>query len=230
MIPTAIKFWAEEDRPREKLVHKGRNAMSDVELLAILIGSGSKDLTAVELARSILNDAGNDLNKLGKKSISDLKKYKGIGEAKAVSIYASLELARRKQKVSSEKKHQILSSQQCYSYLYPKFADLDHEQFFTLFLNRKNVVIGMEQISKGGISSTVVDGKIVFRKALEVKCTAMIIAHNHPSGSVYPSESDKVLTRSLIKFGKMIDLPILDHLIITDNDYFSFADAGLIID
>ncbi|MFT5777866.1 MAG: DNA repair protein RadC [Crocinitomicaceae bacterium] len=226
---TTIKTWAEEDRPREKLLFKGRGSVSDAELLAILIGSGTKGISAVELARTILKASDNDLNKLSRKSITYFQQFKGIGEAKAISIYASLELARRKVPRRKVQSSQITSSQQCYDHFYPSFADLDHEQFFAMFLNRANNILGIEQISKGGLSGTVADGKVIFQKALESKSSAIIIAHNHPSGQLKPSEADIKLTHSLSKFGLMIDMQILDHLIITDDNYFSFADEGILI-
>ncbi len=228
MITTTIKCWAEEDRPREKLITKGRNALSDAELIAILIGSGSRSHSAVELARMILRDSENDLSKLSKKSLSDFQKFKGIGQAKAISIFAALELSRRRGLITMNQSPIITSSNDSYSILYPKFADLDHEQFFVLFLNRSNKLLGIEQISKGGLSGTVADGKIIFQRALEMKSSAIILAHNHPSGQLKPSHADIKLTKHLLEFGKLIDLHILDHLIITDDNYFSFADEGML--
>lgn len=224
---TTIKTWATEDRPREKLIHKGRQAMTDVELLAILIGSGSIGTSAVELSRMILNDSSNDLSILSKRSIDYFMRFKGIGEAKAVAIFAALELARRRVPRSHEA-NQVRSSRQSYDHFYPNFADLDHEQFYAMYLNRANEIIGIKQISKGGRSGTVADGKVIFEKALEMKSSAIIIAHNHPSGQLKPSRADISLTHALVKFGNMIDMQILDHLIITDDNYFSFADKGIL--
>ena len=228
METRAIKTWAEEDRPREKLQIKGRGALSDAELLAIIIGSGTKAVSAVELAREILSASKNSLSNLSKLSIDDLKKFKGIGEAKAISIYAAMELARRRKSASSSNSIKITSSNDAYKHLKSKLLDLCHEEFHVLFLNRANELIFSEQISKGGISGTVADGKLIFHRALELKSSAMILAHNHPSGQLKPSESDLSLTKSLVNFGKYIDLQVLDHLIFSDNNYFSFADEGLI--
>lgn len=228
MITTTIKTWAEEDRPREKMLLKGRSAMSDAELLAILIGSGTKELTAVELAREILSKSNYNLNELGAKSIQDFIKFRGIGEAKAITLFAAMELARRKVFVAEKNRYKVKSAKDAYGYLKSDFLDLRHEEFYILLLNRANEVIGKEQISKGGISGTVADGKVIFHRALEMKSSGIILAHNHPSGQIKPSEKDIKLTKSLVSFGKYIDLVILDHLIITDENYYSFADNGLI--
>jgi DNA repair protein RadC len=225
---TTIKDWAEEDRPREKLILKGRTALSDAELLAIIIGSGTRELTAVQVAREILGSSKNSLSSLSRMSVNDLKKFKGIGEAKAIAIYAAMEISRRRKGEVKEKTNSIKSSSDAFNYLQADLMDLEHEEFHTLFLNRGNEIIASEQISKGGISGTVADGKVIFHRALELKSSAMILAHNHPSGQLKPSESDIDLTKSLVKFGKYIDLQILDHLIFSDNNYFSFADEGLI--
>lgn len=226
---STIKCWAEDDRPREKLIQKGRSVLTDAELIAILIGSGNREHSAVDLARIILNDCNNKLSLLGKKSIADLMQYKGIGQAKAVSIYAALELARRRLNENELKRSSVHSSKDSYHELRSFFVDLDHEQFYVLFLSRSNKILGKEQISRGGLNGTVADGKIIFRKALEMKSSAIILAHNHPSGQLKPSHADIQLTKQLVEFGKMIDLHILDHLIITDNNYFSFADEGMLI-
>lgn len=224
----SIKSWAEDDRPREKMKLKGRSVLSDAELLAIVLGSGNRDLSAVDLAKLILNSVDNDLSKLSKLSISQLTGFKGVGDAKAISIMASMELARRKQDVGGKRPQKITSSSHVYSLLKHHFLDLIHEEFFVVFLDRANHVLKTEQISKGGLSGTVADGKIIFQKALEAKCSAVILAHNHPSGNLKPSEADLRLTRSLIEFGKYIDLQVLDHLIFSDNGYFSFADEGVL--
>lgn len=228
MITTTIKTWAEEDRPREKMMLKGRAAMTDAELLAILIGSGTRELTAVELAREILSQSNNSLNELACKSIQDLMKFKGIGEAKAITLYASMELARRKAFTAAKTRFKIRSTKDAYEYLKIDLTEIAHEEFYVLFLNRANEVIGKEQISKGGISGTVADGKVIFHKALEMKSSGIILAHNHPSGQLKPSQQDLKLTKSLVSFGKYIDLDILDHLIITDENYYSFADNGML--
>ena len=223
-----IKSWAENERPREKLMNYGRTSMSDTELLAILIGSGVKGVSAVELSRQILADSNHDLFTLSKRSIQYFKKFKGIGDAKAITIYAALELGRRRSSVVKKAINQVRSSQESYSRFYPSFADLEHEEFYSMYLNRANEIISIEQISKGGRSGTVADGKVIFEKALELKATGLIIAHNHPSGQLRPSQADVNLTNSLVKFGRMIDLHILDHLIISDDNYFSFADEGIL--
>lgn len=223
-----IPTWAEDDRPREKLLMKGRRNLSDAELIAILIGSGSQDVSAVQLAQEIMGKAENDLQVLSGFSIQDLMKFKGIGEAKAISIVACLEVARRKSGHTEREKVKIKSSKDAFQILKADFDDLYHEEFFILLLNRANTVIGKIQISKGGFSGTVADGKMIFSKALEKKASAVILAHNHPSGQLIPSEIDKTLTQKLVDFGKCIDLQILDHLIFSNEKYFSFADSGLI--
>ncbi len=228
MIQSTIKCWAEDDRPREKLIQKGRSVLTDAELIAILIGSGNREHSAVDLARIILADCENNLHQLSKKSVKDFMKYKGIGEAKAVSIYAALELSRRRIHEEHLKENSVHSSMDSYNELKSSFIDLDHEQFYVLFLSRSNKILGKEQISRGGLSGTVADGKIIFQKALEMKSSAIILAHNHPSGQLKPSQADIRLTKQLVDFGKLIDLHILDHLIITDNNYFSFADEGML--
>ena len=228
MISNTIKSWAEEDRPREKMIMKGRSAMTNTELIAILIGSGTRELTAVELAREILQESNDNLNELALKSIQDFMKFKGIGEAKAITLYASMELARRRAQSAQKIKYKICSSQDAYDYLKPDLIELGHEEFYVLLLNRANEVICKKQISKGGLSGTVADGKVIFQKALEMKSSGIILAHNHPSGQLKPSEQDVKLTKSLVSFGKYIDLHILDHLIITDENYYSFADSGML--
>ncbi|MDX2362741.1 MAG: DNA repair protein RadC [Crocinitomicaceae bacterium] len=226
---SSIKSWAEEDRPREKLSLKGRNALTDAELLAILLGSGSAKKSAVELAREILNHCNHSFTKLSRMSIQELQRFNGIGDAKAITIHAAMELARRRERKIKVKTPKITSSKDVYYYLRSELSDLSHEEFYSLFLNRGNEVIGSSQISKGGISGTVADGKIIFHRALELKSSAVVLAHNHPSGQLKPSQSDLNLTSNLVNFGKYIDLPILDHVIFSDNNYFSFADEGLIV-
>ncbi len=228
MITTTLKTWAEEDRPREKMMLKGRSALSDAELLAILIGSGTRDLTAVELAREILAQSNNSLGELAQKSIKELMKFKGIGEVKAITVYASMEIARRKVFQNERLKFKVKSSRDAFDYVKADLTDLMHEEFFALFLNRANEIIGKEQISKGGLSGTIADGKVIFHKALELKSSGIILAHNHPSGQLNPSHQDVKLTKALVSFGKYIDLYILDHLIVTDQNYYSFADNGMI--
>ncbi len=224
---TTIKSWAEEDRPREKMLRKGRNALSDAELLAILIGSGTRDVSAVELSREILANSQHSLAELSRKSVSDFMKFKGIGEAKAITLFAAMEIARRRSSSGDVARFKVRSSRDAFNYIKADLSDLKHEEFYIILLNRANEIIGKSQISKGGLSGTVADGKVIFSKALELKSSALILAHNHPSGQLKPSEEDKKLTKSYITFGKYIDLHILDHLIIADDNYYSFADDGL---
>ncbi|CAN5214791.1 DNA repair protein RadC [soil metagenome] len=221
-----IKTWAEEDRPREKLLLKGKRVLSDAELIAILIGSGNATETAVDLSKRILAGAGNNLNQLGKMSVAELCKYKGIGEAKAISIVAGLELGARRQVSEAVKNDLISSSRDGYEILRPISADLPKEEFWVLFLNRANKVIMKDQISSGGVNGTVVDLKVIFKKALELLSSGIILAHNHPSGQLRPSREDDVMTKRLVEAGRLLEIPVLDHLIITDNGYFSYADEG----
>lgn len=222
-----IKSWSEEDRPREKLLLKGRQALSNAELLGILISSGTKELSAVDVAKLVLQDANDDLNELGQMSVSDLCKMPGIGEAKAITLIAAIELGRRR-KATEVKNRKIVTSKDAFEQIYPYLADLDHEKFFVLVLNRANTVVKTLEISKGGVSSTVVDPKMVFGAALQVSsASSIILCHNHPSQSVQPSTADKTLTRKIVEGGKMLDFGVLDHIIIGGQDYFSFADQGI---
>lgn len=221
-----IKAWAEEDRPREKLLAKGKHNLSDAELLAILLGSGSRDETAVSLAQRILMSVDNDLNDLGKRSVAELMKFKGIGDAKAITVVAALDLGRRRQLSDIRERPKIKSSRDAYNVIAPIIIDLPHEEFWMLLLNRANKVLGREQISIGGTGSTIVDAKIVFRKAIEGQASSLILCHNHPSGNLHPSQMDLTLTKRLKKAGELIEIPIIDHLIISDGGYYSFADEG----
>lgn len=223
----SIKSWAEADRPREKLLSKGRQTLSDAELLAILIGSGNRTETAVELCKRILREINNDLNRLGKLSISELMQYKGIGEAKAVTIIAALELGRRRKKDSSENRVAFDSSKKVFQYLHHHFIDLPHEEFWVLTLNRANKVISKHFVSKGGLSNTIVDVRLIMKNAVNDLASSMILAHNHPSGNLHPSQSDKQITKKIKSAAQLFDITLLDHLIITDDNYFSFADEGL---
>lgn len=222
-----IKNWSEEDRPREKLMQKGKSALTDAELIAILIGSGYKDKTAVDVAKSLLQEAGNDLATLAKYSLKQLTKTKGIGEAKAISIVAALELGRRRKNSERPTVPKVTQSRDAFDYLYPHLADLDHEQFFILLLNRSNHILKHIQISKGGVAGTLVDAKLVFKPAIEELASAVILCHNHPSGNLQPSQSDKDLTKKIKEAGKVLDISVLDHLIFTNDGYLSFADEGL---
>jgi DNA repair protein RadC len=223
-----IKSWAEADRPREKLMLHGRRHLTDAELLAILIASGNKDETAVDLSKRMLSFYQNDLDALGKSSIAELSKFKGIGEAKGITIVAALELGRRRKETVATPIQKIGSAIDAYQLLWPDFADLNHEEFWILLLNRANHVKSKHLISKGGQSGTIADPKIIFKTALEQNAAYIILAHNHPSGNLKPSTEDVRLTKKLVEGGKMMDLLVVDHLIITDKGYYSFADEGLI--
>ncbi len=223
-----IKTWAEEDRPREKLLLHGRRHLTDAELIAILIGSGNRQETAVDLSKRILCSSANSLDELGKKTISELSQFKGIGEAKAISIIAALELGRRRKETPSTKNSKISSSRDAYEILAPLMTDLQHEEFWILILNRANLVKGKLMMSKGGQAGTVVDPKMIFKTALDWNAASLIIAHNHPSGNLKPSAEDLKVTKRLVEAGKMLDMPVLDHLIIADRLFFSFADEGLL--
>ncbi|HRN41172.1 MAG: DNA repair protein RadC [Flavobacteriales bacterium] len=223
-----IKSWAEEDRPREKLLLKGKNALSDAELIAILIGSGNKTETAVELAKRILASVNNDLNQLAKLNLTDLMQFNGIGEAKAISIAAALELGRRRKESTEEKKIKISSSKNAYEAISDVLSDLPHEEFWVLYLNRKNEVIKRENISKGGVTGTVADGKIIFKNAINALASAVVLCHNHPSGNLNPSQADIELTKKMKSIGVLMDTPVIDHIIVGNNNYFSFADENLL--
>lgn len=218
---------AEEDRPREKLLIKGKAALSDAELIAILIGTGTASCSAVDLARMLLASVGNNLAALARMSVSDLCKFKGIGEAKAISIISALELGRRRKEQEPPKFLKITGSRQIYELMRPDLHDESVEQVFLLLLNRTNGLIKKERVSQGGTTASVVDPKVVFRFALEQRAHSLILIHNHPSGNLQPSESDKRLTQRLQKIGRELEILLLDHLIYTDQGYFSFADEGI---
>ncbi|MCW3785523.1 RadC family protein [Plebeiibacterium sediminum] len=223
----SIKNWAVEDRPREKLLSKGITSLSNAELIAILIGSGNRDESAVDLSKRILHDANNNLNELGKYSIENLQKnYRGIGEAKAISIVAALELGKRRKLSEIQEKTQIRSSHDVFELMHPVLSDLPHEEFWIIFLNRANKVISSRKISQGGLSGTVIDTRIIMKSALEQLASSIILCHNHPSGNKLPSQQDKSITSKLKEAGKIMDIPVLDHIIVTDGGYYSFADEG----
>ena len=224
----SITDWDLADRPREKLIDKGRQALTNAELIAILIGSGNREETAVELSKRILNSTQDSLTELGQMSLSDLIQFKGIGEAKAISIIAALELGRRRKAEEAPVQKAIKSSKDAYVQLIAVFEDLPHEEFWILGLSRANKVILKKQISKGGVSGTVADVKVIFKSVIEKLASALIIAHNHPSGQLKPSSADIRLTNKLVETGKIMDIPVLDHLIITNSSYYSFADENLI--
>ncbi|MDF1672200.1 MAG: DNA repair protein RadC [Vicingaceae bacterium] len=223
-----IKSWAEEDRPREKLSLKGKGTLSDAELIAILIGSGNKEDTAVELSKKILASINNDLNQLGKLTINDLIQFNGIGEAKAISIIAALELGRRRKESVSEKKPIINSSQKAYESMSAILSDLPHEEFWAIYLNRRNELIKKVFISKGGLAGTVADTKIIFKHAIELLASSIILFHNHPSGNLKPSQADIQLTKKLKETGNIMDVLVVDHIIVGEKNYFSFADESLL--
>lgn len=223
-----IKSWALEDRPREKLMLKGREVLTDAELIAILIGSGSRQETAVELCKRILAGVENNLNELGKVSVKDLMKYKGIGEAKAISIVAALELGRRRRASDIKHRKQIGSSRDVFEVFQPMLGDLPHEEFWLLLMNRANKILKKERISIGGVAGTVADVKIIFKKAIEGGASGIIACHNHPSGNLRPSNADIQLTQKMVEAGKILEISMLDHIIVTDAGYFSFADDGIL--
>ncbi len=224
----SIKLWAEEDRPREKLSLQGRRSLSDAELIAILIGSGNRTESAVELSKRILHRCDNDLSLLSRLSIQDLSQFKGIGEAKAISIVAALELGRRRKETVKQEYIIVHSSKDIFESIRPQFADLNHEEFWIILLNRANKITSRHLISKGGQAGTVADPKIIFHTALQHRAASVVLAHNHPSGNLKPSQADINLTRKLKAAGEYLDLPVLDHLIISDSGFFSFTDEGLL--
>ncbi|MFN8690107.1 MAG: RadC family protein, partial [Cyclobacteriaceae bacterium] len=221
-----IKNWSPEDRPREKLVMKGTGALSDAELIAILIGTGTTKITAVELARQMLQHVNNDLHSLARLTVKDLMKIKGIGEAKAITIVAALELGRRRKELEPEAKPKIASSKDAFELLRGDLMDLPKEEFWVLLLNRANRVIAKRRISEGGVSGTVADPKIIFKLALEELASGVIVAHNHPSGNLSASQQDIDLTRKLKEGGKLLEIQLLDHIIVAGTRYYSFADNG----
>jgi len=224
-----ISQWAEDDRPREKLLLKGKGQLSKAELIAILIGSGNRNESAVELSKRILRDVDNNLAQLSRLSVSDLCKYKGVGTAKAISIVAALEIGRRRRSDDVIKKtNKITSSKDVYNVLYADLSDKNYEEFWVLLLDRSNQIIKKVNISEGGISGTVADPKKIFKLALENNSSSIILAHNHPSNNLSPSEQDKKLTKKIIAAGKTLEIGVLDHIILGSDNYFSFADESLI--
>ncbi|MFO7574875.1 MAG: DNA repair protein RadC [Bacteroidales bacterium] len=223
-----ITEWAPSDRPREKLIEKGAAALSDAELLAILISSGTKSKSAVDLGRELLALAGNNLNSLGRLGIPELRTLQGIGEAKAVTIAAALELGRRRKLAEAPENGQIKSSADVFNIFHPLLSDLSHEEFWILFLNRSNKPINRMKISQGGISGTVTDVRIIMKKAVENLASGLVVCHNHPSGNNNPSESDIQITQKIREAGTLLDVQLLDHIIIAGSAYYSFADNGLL--
>jgi DNA repair protein RadC len=224
----SIKNWSQDDQPREKLLYKGRAALSDAELVAILIGSGNRDESAVALCKRILSTVDNNLSQLGKLSIKQLMDFKGIGEAKAITIAAALELGRRRRGEEALQKKKITSSTDVFELLQPIIGELEHEEFWIVYLNNSNKVIQKNQLSKGGMTGTLVDVRLVMKNALEVGATGLILAHNHPSGTLKPSEADKEITQKLKLAAQSLDIKVLDHLVVTEKAYFSFADDGIL--
>lgn len=224
----SIKNWSQDDQPREKLRDKGKAALSDAELVAILIGSGNRDESAVALCKRIFASVDNNLSELGKLSIKQLMAFKGIGEAKAITIAAALELGRRRRGEEALEKKKITSSNSVFEFMQPIIGELQHEEFWIIYLNNSNKVIQKNQLSKGGITGTLVDVRLVLKNALEVGATGLILAHNHPSGTLKPSEADKQITNKLKLAAESLDIKVLDHLIITEKAYFSFADQNLL--
>lgn len=227
-IPFTIKHWSQDDQPREKLLYKGQAALSDAELLAILIGSGNRTESAVGLCKRILASVDNNLSALGKLSIKQLMTFKGIGEAKAISIKAAMELGRRRRGEDIIDRSRITSSNSVFELMQPVLGELPHEEFWILYLNNSNAVIRKEQLSKGGITGTLVDVRLTLKMALEVGATALILIHNHPSGTLKPSTADKQITQKLKTAALSLDIKVLDHVIITEYKYFSFADEAIL--
>ena len=224
----SIKNWAVEDRPRERLLSKGIQSLGNTELIALLIGTGTKEISAVDLARQILIKADNNLNLLGKFSVDDLKKQKGIGKAKAISIIAALELGRRRKLSEALERPKITSSKDVYDIIFPLISDLPHEEFWILLLNRSNKIIDKNKISQGGVAGTVIDVKIILRNAIEKLASSVILCHNHPSGNIEPSKADIGITRKLKDAAEVMDIKLLDHIIVADSSYFSFLDEGIL--
>ena len=224
---TPINQWAEDDRPREKFLLKGKSSLSDSELLAILIGSGSRNESAVQLCQRILAYTNNNLNQLGKLSVNQLTNFKGIGEAKAISIAAALELGRRRRAEESIELKKITSSKMVFEIMQPIIGELPHEEFWILYLNNSNKVIHKSQLSKGGLTGTVVDIRLIFKMAFEYNATSIILSHNHPSGKLQASDADIQITKRIKEASKHLEINVLDHVIVTENGYYSFNDEGI---
>ncbi len=226
MKKLTIKSWATEDRPREKLMSKGAPVLSSAELLAILIGSGNKKESAVDLSKRILESVQYNIHELAKLSLKKLTAFHGIGPAKAITIVTALELGKRRQLETFIERPKISSSQEVFSMMQPLMGSLAHEEFWVLYLNNSNEVLSKHQLSKGGITATLVDVRLLFKKAIEMSAVAIVICHNHPSGTLNPSREDKQITKKIKDGGLSLDIKLLDHLIITEKSYFSFADNG----
>jgi len=224
----SIKSWAEDDRPREKLLAKGKSALSDAELIAILIGSGTPKITAVDLSKQILSAVNNNLNELARLSVNDLTQFKGIGEAKAISIITALELGNRRREAEIWDRKKITSSRDAFELVQPTLGDLGHEEFHVIYLSNSNRILSRKAISSGGITGTVADVRIIMKQAIDQQATAIILCHNHPSGTIKPSQADILLTKKVKQAGEILDVKVLDHIIVTLKDYYSFADEGML--
>ena len=224
----SIKHWSEDDKPREKLMLKGKGVLSDAELIAILIGSGSKNESAVQLSKRIIASVNHNLNALGKLSLKQLMEFKGIGEAKAITIQAALELGRRRRAEEAVELTRITSSKVVFDIMHPIIGELNHEEFWILYLNNSNKVTYKGQLSKGGMTATIVDTRLVYKMAIEQNATGIILVHNHPSGALNPSDADIQMTKKIKKAGETLDIQVLDHLIITEKNYYSFLDEGIL--
>jgi DNA repair protein RadC len=225
---SGIKSWAQDDRPREKLLSKSSSALSDVELLAILIGSGTRQLSAVDVARLILNSSNNSITELSRLSIKELIKFKGIGEAKAINIAAALELGRRRRLKEGLEKKKITSSRDAFEIMHPILSDNNYEEFWIITLNRGNMIKNTFRISEGSLAGTVADPKKIFKTALDDNAASVILCHNHPSGNTSPSKKDQEITSKCKSAGLFLDMPVIDHIIVAGDKYFSFADEGLL--
>ena len=228
-VSFSIKNWSDADKPREKLRRKGRSLLTNAELIAILIGSGNRDESALQLSKRILQAANDDLAELAKLSVEQLMRFNGIGEAKAITIVAAIEIGRRRKTARISKKPTISSSDQAHELLFPILGDLPHEEFWIVYMNNSNRVLHSAQLSKGGITGTLVDVRLVIKKALDLGAVALILAHNHPSGALVPSRADKEITQKLINAANAMEMKVLDHLIISQDSYFSFADNKLML-
>lgn len=227
LIKLSVKDWSPEDQPREKLLSKGVNTLSNAELLAIILRSGTKEETVVELSQRILQSVENDLNRLGKLSANYLiTNFKGIGEAKAIGIIAALELGKRRKAEDINLRKKIICSIDIYNYFYPLLCDLPHEEFWALFLNHSNRIIDRFKISQGGISETIVDGKLIYKEAIAHLASWVVLCHNHPSGNYLPSPQDNRITLRIKKGLEVLDMLLLDHIILADGKYYSYADEG----
>jgi DNA repair protein RadC len=222
-----IKAWAEADRPREKLTQKGKHTLTDSELLAILIRSGTREESALELSKKILHSVSNDLTELSKMSVAELSRHKGMGVVKAITVVAALELGRRKREAEASRKINITSSKDVASLFEPLLADLPHEEFWLLMVNRANQIISRQNLSKGGVTGTVVDPKLIFKLAVDCLASGIVLIHNHPSGNNKPSDADIRLTKKIKDAGLLLDISVLDHIIIAGTSYYSFADSGM---